>query len=1091
MASSSSLTLLSPPFSSHHVFPSFHGADVRKSILSHIVKELKSKGIDLFIDNDIERSKLIGTALVEAIRGSRIAIVLLSQNYASSTWCLNELVEIIKCRKEFGQTVISLFYQVDPTHVKKQTGDFGKVFKKTCQGKTEEEIRRWQHALTEVAQLAGYHSTNWETEAEMIEAIATDVSNKLNLSAPSSDFDDLVGMESHMTQLEPLLQLDSSKVRKIGIWGPPGIGKTTIARYFFNRHARDFQMSVFMGNIKRKHAAMACSDDYSVKLKLQKKIMSKLTNDKDTKVQHLGVAKDRLKHKKVLVVLDDVDRSAQVEAMANETWFGPGSRILVTTEDQKVLKSSGIDHILKVNLPSYGQALQMFCMYAFDQKYPKDGFEKLAWEVMPLVGRLPLGLRVMGSYFRGMSEQEWTEALPRLRTHLDRDREIENILKFSYDALCDEDKSLFLHIACFFYDELGEIEIVKSCLASCFLDVSQGLHILAEKSLITMKNGSIHMAELLLQLGRKIVREENVSEPWKRRFLHDAEDIEEVLNDDKIGSSNVRGINLHWKDYITCTNERAFKGLSNLQFLRINGLGISPQKEDYISQRLRVLIWDRSEMTCFPSNFNPKFLVKLEMPDSKHVKFWEGIKPLNNLKWMDLSYSDRLKELPDLSTAVNLQELSLRGCESLVKLPSSIGNAINLRKLNLTECSGLVEIPSSIGNAINLRELNLKFCESLVEIPSSITTITYLKINDLNDCSSLVELPFNIETVLDPTKIDLSGCSSLVELPFSIGNAIDLQELDLSNCSSLTKLPSSMRNLHRLSELELRGCSKLEVNLANINLESIEVLDLSGCSSLKSYHESSTETGELDPWRRRISRLQRLYICRMKKLVSLPQLPDSLSYVDASNCESLERLDCSFGNPDILLNFKDCFKLNQEAKDLIIQTPTNQYAVFPAEEVPSCFTYRSSGSSVNVKLNRLPLGTSTKFKACIIFGGEGERGYRGADVCCSITSGGNPLISCYKRIKRVYLNTSDFAHLYTFEVEVKTEEVTSTDLTFEFDLSYEDWRRTFKTLEVKECGILQLPEVSLLNFTDVVGDYEPSDMELVREDDGDKRLLIF
>ncbi|CAF1710352.1 unnamed protein product, partial [Brassica napus] len=165
-SSSSTLTLLAPPSSlphnwKHHVFPSFHGADVRTNFLSHVLKELKSKAIDLFIDNDIERSKSIGPELIEAIKGSRIAIVFLSKNYASSTWCLNELVEIMTCREAFGQTVISLFYEVDPTHVKKQTGDFGKVFKKTCVGKTKEEIQRWKHALTEVAQIAGFHSSNW------------------------------------------------------------------------------------------------------------------------------------------------------------------------------------------------------------------------------------------------------------------------------------------------------------------------------------------------------------------------------------------------------------------------------------------------------------------------------------------------------------------------------------------------------------------------------------------------------------------------------------------------------------------------------------------------------------------------------------------------------------------------------------------------------------------------------------------------------------------------------------------------------------------------------------------------------------------
>lgn len=165
-SSSSSLPLSSPPSRQlqnwkHHVFPSFHGEDVRKTFLTHILKEFRRKGIDPFIDNNIERNKSIGHELIEAIRGSKIAVVLLSRNYASSSWCLNELVEIMKFKEELGQIVITIFYEVDPSDVKKQMGDFGKAFKKACKGKTKEEIMRWRKALEGVATIAGYHSSNW------------------------------------------------------------------------------------------------------------------------------------------------------------------------------------------------------------------------------------------------------------------------------------------------------------------------------------------------------------------------------------------------------------------------------------------------------------------------------------------------------------------------------------------------------------------------------------------------------------------------------------------------------------------------------------------------------------------------------------------------------------------------------------------------------------------------------------------------------------------------------------------------------------------------------------------------------------------
>ncbi|CAL9238477.1 unnamed protein product, partial [Arabidopsis halleri] len=290
----------------------------------------------------------------------------------SSSWCLDELVEIMK--KESGQTVITIFYEVDPTDVKKQKGDFGKVFKKTCKGKEKEKIKSWRKALEDVATIAGYHSSNWVDEAVMIENIAAEISNKLNHLTPSRDFDCLIGMEAHMKRMEQYLRLDLDEVRMIGIWGLPGIGKTTIARFLFNQVSSRFQDSALIEDIKGSYPK-PCFDEYNAKLQLQNKMLSKMINQKDIMIPHLGVAQERLRNRKVLLVLDDVDRLAQLEALAkNVHWFGPGSRIIITTEDRRLLNAHGINHIYKVGFPSNDEALQMFCMYAFDQKSPKDGF---------------------------------------------------------------------------------------------------------------------------------------------------------------------------------------------------------------------------------------------------------------------------------------------------------------------------------------------------------------------------------------------------------------------------------------------------------------------------------------------------------------------------------------------------------------------------------------------------------------------------------------------------------------------------------------------------------------------------------------------
>ena len=352
-----------------------------------------------------------------------------------------------------------------------------------------------------------------DTEAAMIKRIATDVSNMLNNLTPSNDFDELVGMEAHLKKMEPLLCLGSDEVRMIGIWGPPGIGKTTIARVVYNQLSNSFQLSVFMDNLKA-NSSRLCSDDYSLKLQLQQQFMSQITDHKDMVVSHLGVVPNRLKDKKVLVVLDGVDRSVQLDAMAKETWwFGRESRIIITTQDHKLLRAHGINHIYKVDFPTNDEALQIFCTYCFGQKSPRDGFEELAREVTRLAGELPLGLSVMGSYFRGMSKQEWTDSLPRLRTSLDAD--IRSILKFSYDALDDEYKYLFLHIACFFNFE--KIHKVEEYLAKNFLEVRQRLNVFVDKSLISIDDwGFIRMHSLLEKLGREIVCKQSIYEPGQR-----------------------------------------------------------------------------------------------------------------------------------------------------------------------------------------------------------------------------------------------------------------------------------------------------------------------------------------------------------------------------------------------------------------------------------------------------------------------------------------------------------------------------------------------------------------------------------------------
>ncbi|XP_057426325.1 TMV resistance protein N-like [Lotus japonicus] len=178
---------------------------------------LSFRGVDTHYN--IDRGNKISDELYTGIEESMIYVIIFSQNYASSAWCLKELVKIWECKEKYGRHVIPVFYKVEPATIKYQQGSYEKAFADHINQKRfdEEEIKSWKVALNNAAGLKGNSVDDTRPEIKVVDGIVEDIVKKLNRSFSSTDDQGMVGIDKHIAQMESLLQLETEGVRIIGI----------------------------------------------------------------------------------------------------------------------------------------------------------------------------------------------------------------------------------------------------------------------------------------------------------------------------------------------------------------------------------------------------------------------------------------------------------------------------------------------------------------------------------------------------------------------------------------------------------------------------------------------------------------------------------------------------------------------------------------------------------------------------------------------------------------------------------------------------------------------------------------------------------
>ncbi|XP_031102698.1 disease resistance protein TAO1-like isoform X2 [Ipomoea triloba] len=829
-ASSSATPSQSTPKFTYDVFLSFRGEDTRKNIVDHLYDRLKQIGIHTFKDDErLEKGQQISPTLLQAIQQSRFAVVVFSKNYASSTWCLDELAKIMECKENLNQVVVPIFYDIEPSHVRKQTASFKEAFAKHEKNEGKERVERWRKALTEAGNIAGHdlHGAEYNGyELKCIKAVIAHISKQL--PPPPSVQKGFVGLESRLEKVRMKLKVwDEDAKLVLGLWGMGGIGKTTIARAAFERFSSAFDGSCFLADV-RKHGMEA----------LQKKLLSNVLKENSIDIDDVDkgirIIQERLKLKRVLIVLDDVDHDDQLYKLVGDgEWLYNGSRIIITTRVKHLFTQfSIVVEPYEVEKLDEEKALELFSWHAFKKESPEKGFENLCTSFVAYAGGLPLALKVWGSFLRGQTKQTmWENTLENIKDI--PEGEVIKMLRISYDGLGEECKNVFLDIVCFFRDE--HRYIVEEVLNCCKLHPNINISVLIDRCLLFESFGYIDMHDLIYEMGLNIARNTG------RRIcrLEDLEDEPKVVeglllsfdSDENISPcidsfkqmTKLKMLIVKYHERYRCSSESHLKSIEALKETGIM---------NYLPRSLMVLKFPHYPWSKLFFSMEMKKLTYLDLSASGSLLETPNFEKMPNLMNLNLSNCMKLKTIhPSIANLRKLVKLNLGGCSNLAKFPIFNQEMKSITSLDLSYCHSLLETPN-FAMMPNLKELCLLNCEKLKEIHPSFGNLTELEKFCSFGCSTLEKLPNINKEMKSITSLDLSYCRSLLETP-NFAKMPNLKELRLQKCEKLKEIHPSFKNLTELEKLYINECSTLE-KLPNINKEmkSITKFDLKNWCSL-------------------------------------------------------------------------------------------------------------------------------------------------------------------------------------------------------------------------------------------------------------------
>ncbi|XP_030443685.2 disease resistance protein L6-like [Syzygium oleosum] len=332
-----------------------------------------------------------------------------------------------ECRESNGQIVIPIFYDVSPSDVIHQAGDFGRRFDLHETAKVDSDtIKKWRDVLRQIGRLRGFIRENVNGhDSQLVKIVVKSVEQVLRKDDQVVT-DRLVGIDHHVQEMMKKLgvayregqavEVQGEEVRVVIIEGAPGVGKTTLAKVVFNKMRKLFDAYSFLEDIRSEGVQFS-----------RHMLIADLQKQKPEPLESSGEEIANLcRNVRVLIVLDGVDEDEQIKELVGKfTSFGPGSRIIVTTDKRNVSEAFDVGafdrrtvELHKVGPMSEKNALDLFHKHAFQGAAAEDvsEYDSLSRDIVKAIGGLPSEIVHHASNLRrNMNMDTWKTTLDLLR----------------------------------------------------------------------------------------------------------------------------------------------------------------------------------------------------------------------------------------------------------------------------------------------------------------------------------------------------------------------------------------------------------------------------------------------------------------------------------------------------------------------------------------------------------------------------------------------------------------------------------------------------------------------------------------------------